>query len=57
MELLLPEIPHASLEMGILPRILRTLVERRRQVKSLIAQTEKNSPEIAQVRTWLNYLF
>ena len=33
----------------MLPRILRTLVERRRQVKSLIAQTDKNSPELVQV--------
>jgi hypothetical protein len=35
--------------MGVLPRILRTLVERRRQVKSLIAQADKNSPELVQV--------
>jgi DNA polymerase alpha subunit A len=49
-ELSLPEIPDTSLEMGVLPRILRTLVERRRQVKSLMAQAEKNSPDMVQVR-------
>uniref|UniRef100_A0A4W6CEP3 DNA polymerase n=1 Tax=Lates calcarifer TaxID=8187 RepID=A0A4W6CEP3_LATCA len=38
----IPEIPDSSLEMGILPKEIRKLVERRRQVKQLMKQQDIN---------------
>ncbi|XP_063099015.1 DNA polymerase alpha catalytic subunit isoform X3 [Cavia porcellus] len=42
----IPELPDASLEMGILPREIRKLVERRKQVKQLMKQQDLN-PDLA----------
>ncbi|XP_054830106.1 DNA polymerase alpha catalytic subunit [Eublepharis macularius] len=39
----IPELPDPSLEMGILPKEIRKLVERRRQVKQLMKQPDLNS--------------
>ncbi|XP_062336085.1 DNA polymerase alpha catalytic subunit isoform X2 [Osmerus eperlanus] len=38
----IPEIPEQGLEMGILPREIRKLVERRKQVKGLMKQQDLN---------------
>uniref|UniRef100_A0A671T8Z9 DNA polymerase n=1 Tax=Sinocyclocheilus anshuiensis TaxID=1608454 RepID=A0A671T8Z9_9TELE len=38
----IPELPDQSLEMGILPKEIRKLVERRRQVKHLMKQADLN---------------
>uniref|UniRef100_A0A7N5ZZV3 DNA polymerase n=1 Tax=Anabas testudineus TaxID=64144 RepID=A0A7N5ZZV3_ANATE len=38
----IPEIPDSNLEMGILPKEIRKLVERRRQVKQLMKQQDIN---------------
>ncbi|KAM7369988.1 hypothetical protein PAMP_011275 [Pampus punctatissimus] len=38
----IPEIPDSTLEMGILPKEIRKLVERRRQVKQLMKQQDIN---------------
>ncbi|XP_041670511.1 DNA polymerase alpha catalytic subunit [Cheilinus undulatus] len=38
----IPEIPDSDLEMGILPKEIRKLVERRRQVKQLMKQQDIN---------------
>uniref|UniRef100_A0A8C9WPT9 DNA polymerase n=1 Tax=Scleropages formosus TaxID=113540 RepID=A0A8C9WPT9_SCLFO len=38
----IPELPEPDLEMGILPREIRKLVERRRQVKQLMKQPDLN---------------
>ncbi|KAF4797856.1 hypothetical protein TURU_069929 [Turdus rufiventris] len=38
----IPELPDPSLEMGILPKEIRKLVERRRQVKQLMKQPDLN---------------
>ncbi|XP_077592507.1 DNA polymerase alpha catalytic subunit isoform X2 [Stigmatopora nigra] len=38
-----PEIPDCDLEMGILPKEIRKLVERRKQVKQLMKQHENNT--------------
>uniref|UniRef100_A0A8C5EU75 DNA polymerase n=1 Tax=Gouania willdenowi TaxID=441366 RepID=A0A8C5EU75_GOUWI len=38
----IPEIPDSSLEMGILPKEIRKLVERRKQVKQLMKQHDIN---------------
>lgn len=45
----LPELPDSSLEQGILPRLLATLVQRRRQVKSLMKNHDSKSSEYAQL--------
>ncbi|XP_077199119.1 DNA polymerase alpha catalytic subunit isoform X2 [Paroedura picta] len=39
----IPELPDPSLEMGVLPKEIRKLVERRRQVKQLMKQPDLNS--------------
>ncbi|KAH0624750.1 hypothetical protein JD844_032508 [Phrynosoma platyrhinos] len=39
----IPELPDSSLDMGILPKEIRKLVERRRQVKQLMKQPDLNS--------------
>ncbi|KAM6447113.1 DNA polymerase alpha catalytic subunit isoform 2-T2 [Liasis olivaceus] len=39
----IPELPDSSLEMGILPKEIRKLVERRRQVKQLMKQPDLHS--------------
>ncbi|XP_056414766.1 DNA polymerase alpha catalytic subunit [Hyla sarda] len=39
----IPELPSSDLEMGILPREIRKLVERRRHVKQLMKQPDLNS--------------
>ncbi|XP_057574398.1 DNA polymerase alpha catalytic subunit isoform X3 [Hippopotamus amphibius kiboko] len=44
----IPELPDPSLEMGILPREIRKLVERRRQVKQLMKQQDLNSDLVLQ---------
>ncbi|XP_051464203.1 DNA polymerase alpha catalytic subunit isoform X2 [Apus apus] len=38
----IPELPDPSLEMGVLPKEIRKLVERRRQVKQLMKQPDLN---------------
>ncbi|XP_029004027.1 DNA polymerase alpha catalytic subunit [Betta splendens] len=38
----IPEIPDSNLEMGILPKEIKKLVERRRQVKQLMKQQDNN---------------
>jgi DNA polymerase alpha subunit A len=48
-EVPMPEVPDASLEPGVLPRILRTLVQRRRQVKALMKAPNVDPAEYAQV--------
>lgn len=45
----IPELPDPSLEMGILPREIRKLVERRRQVKQLMKQQDLNPDLVLQV--------
>ncbi|XP_026952526.1 DNA polymerase alpha catalytic subunit isoform X3 [Sagmatias obliquidens] len=44
----IPELPDPSLEMGILPREIRKLVERRRQVKQLMKQQDLNPDLVLQ---------
>nr|XP_060626106.1 DNA polymerase alpha catalytic subunit [Anolis sagrei ordinatus] len=39
----IPELPDSTLDMGILPKEIRKLVERRRQVKQLMKQPDLNS--------------
>lgn len=48
-EVPMPEVPDSSLEPGVLPRILRTLVQRRRQVKALMKATNVDPADYAQV--------
>lgn len=45
----IPELPHPDLEMGILPREIRKLVERRRHVKQLMKQPDLNPDLYLQV--------
>lgn len=45
----IPELPNSDLEMGILPREIRKLVERRRQVKQLMKQPDLNPDVYLQV--------
>lgn len=45
----IPELPDPSLEMGILPKEIRKLVERRRQVKQLMKQPDLNPDLYLQV--------
>ncbi|KAL8285260.1 hypothetical protein RB597_002385 [Gaeumannomyces tritici] len=44
-----PEVPSAKLEQGILPRLIATLVSRRRQVKALMKDKTATAEELA---TW-----
>ncbi|XP_058147839.1 DNA polymerase alpha catalytic subunit [Dasypus novemcinctus] len=44
----IPELPDPSLEMGILPREIRKLVERRKQVKMLMKQQDLNPDLVLQ---------
>ncbi len=44
-----PDLPDSALEQGILPRLLATLVQRRRQVKGLMKSVDAKSAEYAQV--------
>ncbi|XP_042526110.1 DNA polymerase alpha catalytic subunit [Dipodomys spectabilis] len=44
----IPELPDSSLEMGILPREIRKLVERRKRVKQLMKQQDLNPDLILQ---------
>jgi len=46
----MPEVPDPNLDAGVLPRILRTLVQRRRQVKALMKAANIDPAEFAQVR-------
>lgn len=45
----IPELPDPNLDMGILPREIRKLVERRKQVKQLMKQQDLNSDLVLQV--------
>uniref|UniRef100_A0A9J8B998 DNA polymerase n=1 Tax=Cyprinus carpio carpio TaxID=630221 RepID=A0A9J8B998_CYPCA len=45
----IPELPDQSLEMGILPKEIRKLVERRRQVKLLMKQADLNPDVYLQI--------
>lgn len=45
----IPEIPDSNLEMGILPKEIRKLVERRKQVKQLMKQQDINPDVYLQV--------
>ncbi|XP_075815002.1 DNA polymerase alpha catalytic subunit isoform X2 [Microtus pennsylvanicus] len=44
----IPELPDPNLDMGILPREIRKLVERRKQVKQLMKQQDLNSDLVLQ---------
>lgn len=44
-----PEIPDPNLDMGILPKEIRKLVERRKQVKQLMKQQDINPDVYMQV--------
>lgn len=44
-----PEIPDPNLDMGILPKEIRKLVERRKQVKQLMKQQDINPDAYMQV--------
>lgn len=44
-----PELPDSTLEQGILPRMLATLVQRRRAVKGLMKSVDTSSNEYAQL--------
>ena len=53
----LPPVPDESLECGVLPRVIKTLVERRRVVKKMM-HTEKNlekKEEVCQLRCLLSF--
>ncbi|KAI8373058.1 DNA polymerase family B-domain-containing protein [Radiomyces spectabilis] len=43
-----PEIPDSSTEQGVLPRLIKTLVDRRRQVKSLMKDPKLSEAEMMQ---------
>lgn len=45
----IPEVPDTDLEMGVLPKEIRKLVERRRQVKQLMKQPDLNPDLYLQV--------
>ena len=45
----MPTVPDPDSERGILPRLLGTLVDRRRVVKSLMKDPKATSSELAQV--------
>lgn len=45
----MPEIPDPNLDMGILPKEIRKLVERRKQVKQLMKQQDINPDVYMQV--------
>ena len=45
----MPSLPDVSLDRGVLPRVIKTLVDRRRQVKKFM-KTEKNVDKKAEVR-------
>lgn len=47
----IPEIPDPDLDMGILPKEIRKLVERRKQVKQLMKQPDINPDLYLQVHT------
>eukprot|EP00658_Telonema_sp_P-2_P055925 TRINITY_DN4443_c0_g2_i1.p1 TRINITY_DN4443_c0_g2~~TRINITY_DN4443_c0_g2_i1.p1 ORF type:complete len:574 (+),score=130.93 TRINITY_DN4443_c0_g2_i1:438-2159(+) len=44
----IPEVPDSTAQRGILPRLIKTLVDRRRQVKNLL-KTEKNPTKYKQL--------
>jgi DNA polymerase alpha subunit A len=48
----LPPLPDDSLERGVLPRVIKTLVERRRNVKKMI-KSEKDADKLEEVSTCL----
>ena len=45
----IPNVPESGLEQGILPKLLGTLVARRRQVKSIMKTVDANGAEYAQL--------
>lgn len=47
-----PDVPDANVAQGLLPRLLKTLVERRRQVKKLMKDPKLSSTEKMQVRSF-----
>ena len=48
----LPPLPEESLERGVLPRVIQTLVQRRREVKKILKR-EKNQDKKQEVRLWM----
>lgn len=46
----IPEPPSSSVEQGVLPRLIATLVNRRRQVKSLMKDRKATKAQLMQVR-------
>ncbi|KNC86886.1 hypothetical protein SARC_00981 [Sphaeroforma arctica JP610] len=44
----IPDVPDSGLEQGVLPYVLATLIERRKQVKNLI-KTERNKAKLTQL--------
>ena len=47
---LIPDVPDSTLPAGILPRLIKALVERRRQVKGLMKDPKLKQVEYAQVK-------
>jgi DNA polymerase alpha subunit A len=45
-----PDIPEQGMVQGVLPRLIKTLVERRRQVKSIMKNPSLSEAEMMQVR-------
>ena len=48
----LPPLPDETLDRGVLPRVIKTLVERRRNVKKMI-KSEKNADKLEEVSSFL----
>lgn len=48
----IPELPDPGLEMGVLPKEIRKLVERRKQVKQLMKQADLNPDLYLQVSSY-----
>lgn len=44
-----PDVPDANVAQGLLPRLLKTLVDRRRQVKKLMKDPKLSNTEKMQV--------
>ena len=50
----IPELPSADIAQGVLPRLIATLVGRRRQVKSLMKERNISPAKLLQVRHLLS---
>ena len=52
----IPEPPSSEIGQGVLPRLIATLVSRRRQVKSLMKDKKATKSQLLQVSSYLVYL-